>query len=71
LKSEPPPADLDPWSIAMADPRPSDRRLRRAAILILVLVVAIVLTIFVTFNISHYRAMENEVEAANGANQAR
>ena len=55
----------------MADPRPSDRRLGRAAILILVLVVAIVLTIFVTFNISHHRAMENEVEAANGANQAR
>lgn len=55
----------------MADPRPSDRRLRRAAILILVLVVAIVLTIFVTFNISHYHAMENEVEAQNAANQAR
>jgi hypothetical protein len=58
-------------SIAMADPKPSDRRLQRAAILILVLVVAIVLTIFVAFNISHYRAMENEVEAQNGANQMR
>jgi heme/copper-type cytochrome/quinol oxidase subunit 2 len=49
----------------MPDQKPSDRRLRRAAIIIIVLVLAIVATIFVTFNISHYRAMENEVEAQN------
>lgn len=49
----------------MPDQKPSDRRLRRAAIIIIVLVLAIVATIFVMFNISHYRAMENEVEAQN------
>jgi hypothetical protein len=31
-------------------------------------VLAIVATSFVTFNISHYRAMENEVQAERAAN---
>ena len=44
----------------MADQTPSNRRLRRAAIIVIMLVVAIVAMIFVGFNISHYRAMENE-----------
>ena len=43
----------------MAEPKPSNQRLRRAAIIVIILVVAIVATIFVAFNISHYRAMEN------------
>lgn len=46
----------------MPEPKPSNRRLGRAAVIIILLVLAIIVTIFVTFNISHYRAMENEVE---------
>ena len=52
---------------AMAEPRPSNRRLGRAAILVAVLVVAIAATIFVAFNIAHQQAMENQVEAQRAA----
>ncbi len=52
----------------MADPEPSDRRKGRAAIIIIMLVVAIIATIFVTFNISHYREMKNETRAESAAN---
>ena len=51
----------------MAEPRPSNRRLSRAAILVAVLMVVIAATIFVTFNIAHQRAMENQVEAGRAA----
>lgn len=44
----------------MADQTPSNPRLRRAAIIVIALVVVIVVAVFVTFNIAHYRAMENE-----------
>lgn len=51
----------------MAEPRPSNRRLGRAAIIIAVLVVAIVAVIFITFNLSHDRALKNEIQAENGS----
>ena len=51
----------------MTEPRPSDRRFSRAAVIIAALVLAIVVAIFVTFNIAHYRAMQNEVQAGNTA----
>jgi hypothetical protein len=52
----------------MAEPEPSDRRKGRVAIIVIVLVVAIVAMIFVTFNISHYRDMKNEVQSEGAAN---
>ena len=52
----------------MADPEPSERRKGRAAIIVIVLVVAIIALIYVTFNISHYREMQNEVQAESVAN---
>lgn len=55
----------------MADPQPGERRKSRAAIVIVALVLAIVVAIFVTFNISHYRAMENEVAAEHNGVAAR
>ncbi|MBO9623538.1 MAG: hypothetical protein J7500_12585 [Sphingomonas sp.] len=51
----------------MAEPRPSDRRLGRAATIIAVLVVAIVVVIFITFNLSHDRALKNELITENAA----
>ncbi|MDT8758285.1 hypothetical protein MZO42_06215 [Sphingomonas psychrotolerans] len=52
----------------MADPEPSERRKGRAAIIVIVLVVAIIALIYVTFNIAHYREMQNEVQAKNVTN---
>jgi uncharacterized membrane protein AbrB (regulator of aidB expression) len=50
----------------MAEPRPSNPRMRRATIIVILLAVAIIATIFVGFNMAHYRALENE-QAANAS----
>jgi hypothetical protein len=56
---------LRPADGTVPDSRPGDRRLSRAALVVVFIVVAIVVTIFVMFNVSHYREMRNEVQAEN------
>ncbi|MGK6321077.1 hypothetical protein [Sphingomonas sp. DT-204] len=55
----------------MPEERPSNRRLGRAAVLIIGIVLAIVAVIFVFFNASHYKAMQNEQAVENQAAQTR
>lgn len=53
------------------EPRPSSRRLGRAAVAIIAIVLAIVVVIFVTYNISHYNQMKTDRATENGAAAAR
>ena len=53
----------------MSERRPSDRRLGRAATIVVALVAVIIAVIFVTFNIAHYRTMQNQQDAESGSTQ--
>ncbi|UIJ44588.1 hypothetical protein LZK98_16210 [Sphingomonas cannabina] len=55
----------------MPEERPSNRRLGSAAVLVVGIVLLIVVAIFVTFNISHYKDARNEQTTANSAAPAR
>jgi hypothetical protein len=59
-----PPRDTVPES------RPGNRRLSLAALVVVGLVMAIVLIVFVMFNLSHYREMRNEAQAEKSTGAA-
>lgn len=50
--------------------KPSERRLGRAAIWIVAIILVLWVVIFVTRNISHYQDLKNEEAANNAANAA-